>query len=136
MPSKIPASKDQRTASRSSNSPDRRPVISPVRHGRLRAPLHLGSRSRWSLCRCEPARQWDPVSAIQIEQILPTPDHHAKLRSPIADVIVPNNVVTEELRDARESVAQEGAANVTDMHRLGHVRRSKIDDDFFRRRNY
>src|SRR6266566_22794 len=68
----------------------------------------------------------------QIEQIFPTPDDHAELRPPIADVIVANNVVAEEFRDAREGVAQESAADVTDMHRLGHVGRTEIDHDFFR----
>src|SRR4029077_3696468 len=61
--------------------------------------------------------------------------HHAKLRSPIADVIVANNIVPEEFRDAREGIAKEGAANVTDMHRLGHVRRPEIDHDFSCRGN-
>src|SRR5205807_9043107 len=72
----------------------------------------------------------------QIEQIFPTPDHHAKLRPPIADVIVTNNVVTEELRDARESIAQKGAANVSDMHRLRDIRRPEINHDFSWRGNF
>ena len=62
-----------------------------------------------------------PLECWSIEQILPTPDHHAELRSPIADVIVADDFVTEKLRNARKSVAQNGAANVTDVHRFGHI---------------
>src|SRR5439155_21130235 len=69
------------------------------------------------------------------EQIFPTPDDHAELRSPIANVIVANNVVPEELRDAREGVAQKSAANMSDMHPLRDSGGSEIDHDFSWRRN-
>ena len=45
-------------------------------------------------------------------------------------MIVANNIVPEEFRDAREGIAQKSAADVTDMHRLGHIRRAEIDHDF------
>ena len=68
-----------------------------------------------------------------IEQILPTVDDHAKLRAPIADMIVADDVVAEEGGDPRERVTQDSAANMADVHRLRHVRRTEIDHDAFGR---
>ena len=68
-------------------------------------------------------------SACAIEQIFPAVDHHPELRAPVADVIIANDVVPEELRDPRQRIAENGAANVTDMHRLGHIGRTEIDHD-------
>src|SRR5437763_8013679 len=68
---------------------------------------------------------------IAIEKIFPTPDHHSNLCSPIADVIIANHVVSEKARDSRERIAERGAPNVPDVHRLGYIWRTKIDHDFF-----
>src|SRR5207244_9708730 len=74
------------------------------------------------------------LERLLLQEIFPAPDHHSKLRPPIADVIVANHVVSEKAGDARESVTERGTANVTDVHRLGHVRRAEINHDFLRRR--
>ena len=70
------------------------------------------------------------LERLSIKQIFPAPDHHSKLRAPIANVIVANHVVTEKGRDSRERVPKCCAANVTYMHRLGHIGRPEIDHDF------
>ena len=64
-----------------------------------------------------------------IEQIFPAVNHHPELRAPIADMIVADDVVAEEGGDARERVAEHGAADVADVHRLGDVGRAEIDHD-------
>ena len=64
-----------------------------------------------------------------VEKAFPAVNHHPKLRAPIADMVVANDFVAEELGDARKCITQDGAADVTDMHRLGYVGRSKIDHD-------
>ena len=56
-------------------------------------------------------------------------DDHPELRAPVADVIVADDVVAEELGDARERVAEDGRADVADVHRLGDVGRAEVDDD-------
>jgi len=42
-----------------------------------------------------------------------------------ADVVVGDDIVADEPRDAGEGVADEGAANVADVHRLGDVGRGE-----------
>src|SRR5438046_9527201 len=51
----------------------------------------------------------------------------------MADVIVPNNFVTEKACDASERVAEHSAANMTDVHRLRHIGRSELNHDLLRR---
>ena len=64
--------------------------------------------------------------------MLPAVDHHAELRAPIADVIIADDFVAEEGGNAGERVAEHGAANVADVHRLGDIRGAEIDDDAVR----
>ena len=73
--------------------------------------------------------EWIALESLSIQQIFPAVNHHAKLRAPVADVIVSDHFMPEKLRDARQRVAKHRAADVTDVHRLGHVGRSKIDYD-------
>ena len=53
------------------------------------------------------------------------------MRAPVADVVVGGDFVAEESGDADEAVAENGAANVADMHWLGDIRGAEIDEDFF-----
>ena len=53
---------------------------------------------------------------------------HAKLRAPVADVIVGNDLVTEKARNAAKRVANDRRADVADMHRLGDIRCGEIHD--------
>src|SRR5262249_25097489 len=64
-----------------------------------------------------------------LREILPSPDNQSELRSPVANVIIGNHFVPEKFSDARQRVAEHSAADVTDMHRLRHIRRSEINDD-------
>ena len=47
-------------------------------------------------------------------------------------MVVADHVVAEKGGDPGERVAQHRAANVSDVHRLRHVWRTKIDHDFLR----
>ena len=50
-------------------------------------------------------------------------------------MVIGDDLVAEEARGAREAVADDRAADVTDVHRLGDVGRRVIDDDTARRGN-
>ena len=68
--------------------------------------------------------------------LFPADDEHSKLRAPIADVIIGDDAVAEEFSDAGESVAENCGADVTNVHRLGNIRRTEINDDGFRFRDH
>jgi hypothetical protein len=74
--------------------------------------------------------EWIALERLFIEKVFPTPNHHSKLGAPIADVIVANYVVSKECSDPCQRITQRGATNVTDVHWLGHVRRTEIDHNF------
>ena len=57
---------------------------------------------------------------VNVEQVL---DEHAERRAPVADVVLPQHVVPEEPEHAGQRVADEGGAQVPDVHLLGHVGR-------------
>src|ERR1700720_3984474 len=48
-------------------------------------------------------------------------------------MIVADDVMAEESGDARKRVAQNGAADVADVHWFGQIGRAKVDHDFSRR---
>ena len=68
-----------------------------------------------------------------IEEMLPPVDDFAKLGSPVADVVVGDDLVAKKSGNAGQSVSENRAADVADMHRLGNVRRAEIQDDLSRR---
>ena len=49
-------------------------------------------------------------------------EQHAELRSPIADVVLPNHAFAARREHARHRIADDRAAQMTDMHLLGEVR--------------
>ena len=69
------------------------------------------------------------LQRLSIQQIFPAVNDHPELRAPIAKMIIANDFVPEKLRDARQRVAEHGAADVTDMHRFGNIGRAKINHD-------
>src|SRR4029077_12436325 len=77
--------------------------------------------------------QWISLKRALIQQVLPAVNYHAELSTPVADVIVADHLVPEKRRDTRQRVAQDGAPDVADVHRLGHVWRSEINHDAARR---
>ena len=60
-------------------------------------------------------------------------EQHAELGAPVADVVLPDHRVAEELEDARDGVADDGRAQVADVHLLGQVRRGQVDHHALRR---
>ena len=77
-------------------------------------PLHLRrSGSARKRCRVQPR--------------LPAHEQFAKLRAPIADVIVRDDPVAQQPQNPRQRVPQDGGTNVPDMHRLGHVGRTEVN---------
>ena len=69
---------------------------------------------------------------LAVEEMLPAVDDLAKLRAPVADVVVGCQIMPQESCDAHQAIAQNGAPNVADMHRFCDIGRTKIDEDFFR----
>ena len=63
--------------------------------------------------------------AVDVEQVL---DEHAERRAPVADVVLAPHVVAEEPEHAGQRVPDERAAQVADVHLLGHVGRRVVDD--------
>jgi hypothetical protein len=48
-------------------------------------------------------------------------DQHAKLRAPVADVILANDLVAKETQHAGEDVADNRCAQMADVHLFGNV---------------
>jgi len=55
-------------------------------------------------------------------------DEHPELGAPVAEVILPDDVRTEEPQHASEAVTDDRGAQVADVHLLGDVRRRVVDD--------
>ena len=67
---------------------------------------------------------------VAIEKMLPAINDFAKLGSPVADMIVGNNLVAEKSGDTHEAVAENSAPYVPDVHRFGYIWGTEIDDNF------
>jgi hypothetical protein len=67
-----------------------------------------------------------------IENGLPPVENHAELGAPVPDVIVGDDLVPHKCGDACETVADDRAADVADVHRFGNVRRAEIDNNRLR----
>ena len=57
-----------------------------------------------------------------VPQMLVTVDDHPELSPPVSDVVVGEHPMSEELEDSIQGIADHRAAQVSDVHRLGHVR--------------
>jgi hypothetical protein len=68
--------------------------------------------------------------SLAVEEVLPAVNDFSELRAPVTDVVVGCNFVAEETGDAHEAVAEDRAADMADMHRLGDIRGAEIDEDF------
>ncbi len=64
-----------------------------------------------------------------VEQVL---DEHAERRAPVPDVVLAQDAVAEKAEDPGQRVADDGGAQVADVHLLGHVGRRVVDDDGLR----
>ncbi len=61
-----------------------------------------------------------------VEKVL---DQHAERRAPVADVVLADHRVADELEQAHKRVADHRGAQVPDVHLLGDVRCRVVDDD-------
>ena len=64
--------------------------------------------------------------APHVDQVL---DEHAEGRAPVPDVVLAQHLVAEKPEDPGERVADHRAAQVPDVHLLGHVGRRVVDHD-------
>ncbi len=60
-------------------------------------------------------------------------DQEAHLEAPVAEVGVAPDDVAAEAEQPLQAFADDGGAQVADVHRLGHVRTGVVDDDLERR---
>ena len=70
----------------------------------------------------------EPLGATgaDVDEVL---DEHAERTAPVADVVLADDVVAEESEHADQRIADDGGAEVADVHLLGHIRRRVVDDD-------
>ena len=61
-------------------------------------------------------------------------DQHPELGAPVTDVVLRDHLVSEGGEDTVEAVADDGGAQVPDVHLLGDVGRRVVDDDPLRMR--
>ena len=54
-------------------------------------------------------------------QLFQVGDQHAELGTPVADVVGPNHLVAEKFQGTHHGIADDGGAQVTYVHFLGHV---------------
>ena len=80
------------------------------------------------------------VEVFQVRQLvaggrgfLQVGQQHAELSTPVADVVLTNDGVTEELENTGHAVANDGRTQVADVHLFGQVRRRQINHDALRR---
>ena len=64
-----------------------------------------------------------------VEMLLPTHQQHPELRPPIANMVVRDDAMTEQSQRSRQTIAQDGRANVAHVHGLGYVGRTGVDHD-------
>ena len=59
-------------------------------------------------------------------------DQHAKLRTPVADVVLTDDSVAHKFQHARNAVADDAGTQMADVHFFGQIRRRIVDNDGFR----
>ena len=62
-----------------------------------------------------------------VSGVLPAPEDHAELRSPVAQVVVADDMMAQGLEDPGQAVANHGRADVPDVHGLGDIGRREVD---------
>ena len=66
---------------------------------------------------------------LPIQLRLPAVQEHAKLRAPVSEMVVADHRAADEAPDPAEGIAEDGRADVADVHRLGDVGRGEIDHE-------
>jgi len=85
--------------------------------------LHVGNR--YALQGRDDVRP----SLVALEPPVQAGRQHPELGAPVADVVLADDVVAEELERPADGVADDRAAEVPDVHLLGEVGMGVIDDD-------
>ena len=98
----------------------------PAALGERGVAVELPARRGVELVEVAHAEGLGVLGPADVDQVL---DQHAERRPPVADVVLPPHVVAEEPEHAGQRVADERAAQVADVHLLGHVGRRVVDDD-------
>ena len=93
--------------------------------GEVEVAVELPSGRRVELVEIPHAERLGVGGPVHVEQVL---DEHAERRAPVTDVVLAPHVVTEERQHAGQGVPDERAAEVADVHLLGHVGRRVVDD--------
>ena len=113
--------------------PQRLGVAALQEHDPLPAPLRepgvgveLPARRGVELVEVPHAERLGVLRPADVDQVL---DQHAEGRPPVADVVLPPHVVAQEPEHAGQRVADQRAAQVADVHLLGHVRGRVVDHD-------
>ena len=68
---------------------------------------------------------------VWLEFGFPADEEHPELGSPVSDVVIADDAVADERGDAGEGVAEDGGADVTDVHRFGDIGGAEVNDDGF-----
>ena len=63
---------------------------------------------------------------LAVEQVL---DEHAEGRAPVAHVVVPDHPMARPVQQPDDGIADDGAAQVADVHLLGDIGRRVVDHD-------
>ena len=66
--------------------------------------------------------------AFRVAVVLPAPQNHAELGAPVAEMIVADDLVAEEAQRPGQSIADNSTAQVANVHRLGDVGRTVVND--------
>ena len=64
---------------------------------------------------------------LRVQTRLPADNQFAKLRAPIADVVIGDHPMAQQAQQPRQCVAQNRGADVADVHGLGDVGRTEVD---------
>ena len=69
------------------------------------------------------------VERLGVAPMFPAVNDLAKLRAPVAEMVIGDDAVAQEAGDTGEGIAEDGAADVADVHRLCHVGAREVGDD-------
>ena len=67
-----------------------------------------------------------------VARVFPSPEDHAELRAPVAQMVVSNHTMAQRRVDPGQAVADHRRAQVPHVHRLGDIGRGEVDDDRLR----
>ncbi len=67
-----------------------------------------------------------------VEEVLVAVEQNAELGAPVPEVIVGDDLVPQETQQSGERIAEDGAPQMADVHRLGDVGGAEVDDERLR----